>query len=544
MSVTLHIDGHSVEAPVGATIFDCAEKIGVHVPTSCHKQGKCRECLVEVVEGRELLADPTPEELHLSGHFRLSCRAKITASEGELRCHTMRRGRIRVLERLAALPGQPADDRFDPAVRRDGDRILLDGTNIATSTGPIHGLAIDLGTTTVVVNLVDLESGKITATTSFENPQRFGGSNVMARIAYDCDHPGKLLQRTLLGYLGHAIESLPCDNKSIYEIVVAGNTTMRDLFFGLNVHSVGQSPFRSLTEYELLEGKRETTALSVTAKSLRLPIHPAGRVYSLPLIACHVGADTAACLLAIGLARQEKLVAMMDIGTNTELVVGNKDRILAASCPAGPAFEGNGIDAGMPALDGAIERVHIADNGCLQLGIIGPPEGYPEGPQGICGSGLVDILSELRRTGRMTHTGRFTNHEQFLALDPAGLVRFNELDASLLAQAKGANVAGIRIVMKHYGIEMSDLHQFYLAGGFAHHLDLDAARRIGMVPNLGDDKLIQIGNAAIEGATIALRSVSARREIERLCRGIKHIELETDPAFFDLFVQGCLFEPV
>ncbi len=162
---------------------------------------------------------------------------------------------------------------LDPAVTREGDRILIDGVEIARGTGPLHGIAMDLGTTTIVLRLFDLESGEQIADTSFENPQRFGGSDVMARISYDSEHRG-LLMRTLAGYLTRAIEEFPVDPRSIYEMVVVGNSTMRDLFFGQSVYSIGQSPYRSITEIEMAEGKRSTTSLTSTGRRCLLPIHP------------------------------------------------------------------------------------------------------------------------------------------------------------------------------------------------------------------------------------------------------------------------------
>ncbi len=209
------------------------------------------------------------------------------------------------------------------------------------------------------------------ADASLENPQRFGGSDVMSRIRYDTEHRGKLLRRTLAAYLSHAIEEFPVDPRSIYEVVVAGNSTMRDLFFGQSVYSIGQSPYQSITEIEMAAGKRTTTSLTATGRQCLLPIHPEARVYGLPIISGHLGADAAACMLAIDLAHEDRLVAIMDIGTNTELIVGNRHRILAASCPAGPAFEGGAIACGMPGLDGAIESVALGRDGSFRLGVIG-----------------------------------------------------------------------------------------------------------------------------------------------------------------------------
>ncbi|MCZ6795481.1 MAG: ASKHA domain-containing protein [Planctomycetota bacterium] len=537
MPVQLHIDTKTLAAAAGVSLFECAERVGVRVPTSCHKNGKCRECLVEVTEGMACLSPPTPEEKHLGEGFRLACRARIAADSGTLRCHTLRRGEMRIEEEADGVACRLQGT--DPAVRRQGDRVLLDGQEVARSRGPLHGLAVDLGTTTVVVRLIDLETGTIRDARSFENPQRFGGSDVMARIRYDTDHPGRLLQRVLLGYLSHAIEELDGDPETIYEIVVAGNSTMRDLFFGLDVHSIGQRPYRSLVEHELRAGERSTTALTLPAARLRLPVHPRARVYGLPLISGHVGADAASALLATGLADEDHLAVLMDIGTNTELIVGRRGELLAASCPAGPAFEGGLISCGMPGLRGAIESVRIRDDGSVAHRVIGETP-----PQGVCGSGLVDLLSELRRTERMNELGRFTDESSSFPVDAERGLRITEEDISQLAQAKGANVAGLRIGLQRYGVEVDDIEVFYLAGGFGKYLSVDSARRIGLIPNLPDEKIRQVGNTSIEGATLALLSASRRRELEDVVKGVTHVELETDEDFFDHFVDGCQFVPV
>lgn len=536
MSATLTINGQTIEAAPGPSLFDYAERLGVRVPTSCQKQGKCKECMVEVVEGMDCLSTPTEQELHLKGNFRLSCRCSVVAGNGHVRCHTMRRGHMRIERRALGLP---VNTLFDPAVTRDGDRILIDGMEVERSNGPIHGLAMDLGTTTIVVRLINLETGELIADTSFENPQRFGGSDIMARISYDCEHRGRLLMRTLAGYLRHAIEEFPVDPKTIYEMVVVGNSTMRDIFFRQDVYTIGQNPYRSITEIEMAEGKRDTTSLTTTGWRSLLPIHPKARVYGLPIISGHVGADAAACMLAANLGSEDRLVAIMDIGTNTELIMGNKDRILAASCPAGPAFEGGAITCGMPALDGAVEDIAIDNDGTFRLGVIGG-----QAPEGICGSGLVDLLSELLRTGGMTEMGRFGDDVRSIELDAAHGIVFLESDVNELAQAKGANAAGLHVVAGNYGVDFEDIDVFYLAGGFGRHLKPEAARRIGLIPNLADSRIVQAGNAAIEGATIALLSRSKRQDLEELVKRVEHCRLETHPGFFDFFVEGCQFKPL
>jgi uncharacterized 2Fe-2S/4Fe-4S cluster protein (DUF4445 family) len=548
--VAVTINGQTAQAADGTSLFDIGEGLGIQVPTSCRRQGKCKECIVEVTEGMSSLSERTEQEQHLKGNFRLSCQARIMLAGGPrgypacpttegltIRCHTMRRANMRIERHAFGLPlGRKA--LLEPAVTRDGERILIDGEVVDRSTGPIHGIAMDLGTTTIALRLFDLESGEQAADTSLENPQRFGGSDVMARISFDGEHRG-LLMRTLAGYLTRAIAELPVDPRTIYEMVVVGNSTMRDLFFGQNVYSIGQSPYRSITEIEMADGKRTTTSLTSTGRRCLLPIHPQARVYGAPIISGHVGADAAACMLAVNLAHEDRLIAVMDIGTNTELILGNRRRILAASCPAGPAFEGGAIACGMPALDGAIEDVALGSDGAFQLGVIGGTA-----PQGICGSGLVDLLSELLRTHRMNSMGRFEDAGSRITLDAAHDIYFLESDVNELAQAKGANVAGLQVVCSAYGVDFDKIDVFYLAGGFGRHLKVEASRRIGLIPNLPDSRIVQVGNAAIEGASIALLSRSRRRELEELVTRVEHCRLETHPSFFDFFVDGCQFKAV
>jgi uncharacterized 2Fe-2S/4Fe-4S cluster protein (DUF4445 family) len=345
----------------------------------------------------------------------------------------------------------------------------------------------------------------------------------------------------LAGYIGHAVEEFPVDPRSIYEVVVAGNSTMRDLFFRLNVYSIGQNPYRSITELEMESGRRSTTSLSQSASRLGLALHPNARVYGLPIISGHVGADAAADMLAVDVANEERLIALMDIGTNTELILGNKHKILAASCPAGPAFEGGRISCGMPGLPGAIEGIEIDGGGAMRARVIGG--GCAEG---LCGSGLVDLLGELLRQGRMNSLGRFEHDGSRIALEVPSdePIYFSESDVNELAQAKGANVAGLRVVFHNYGVGFEDVDVFYLAGGFGRHLNVESARRIGLIPNIDSKKIVQVGNASIEGASLALLSRGKRAELEGLVRRVTHCRLETHPEFFNFFVEGCQFHPV
>jgi len=238
------------------------------------------------------------------------------------------------------------------------------------------------------------------------------------------------------------------------------------------------------------------------------------------------------------LDRERRTVALMDMGTNTELLLVHEGKCWAASCPAGPAFEGGEISCGSPALDGAVERAHLHTDGHWSMEVLGGKQAT-----GICGSGLVDVLSELLRTERMNSLGRFAGEEERISIDAEERIYIEENDVSLLAQSKGANIAGLNIVLDTCGIDFKDLDIFYLAGGFARHLDVAAAKRIGLIPDIQDEKIHKIGNASIEGATVTLRSVSRRAELERWLRDIKHVELEKHPSFFEYFVEACQFVP-
>jgi len=532
---TVTFDGHAGAAHVGQTLFDWAESAGLYVPTSCQKRGRCRECLVEIEAGAELLSEPSPEERHLEGRFRLACRIRIVAP-GTVRAHTLRRAAMRIETAASGL--SEALQPPDPVVTRDGRHVLLEGAPIGTADGPLHGLAIDLGTTTVALQLYDLESGRLLATQAFENPQRFGGSDVLARIHYDGTHAGQWLRRTLLGYLSRSIAALPVDAATIFHVVVAGNPTMRDLFFGLDVQGLGVLPYQSVTEAARRAGGAATTSLTASAEALRLPLPPEARVYGLPLVGSHVGADAAACLAATGIGEREELCALLDIGTNTEVFLGNRHRLVAASCPAGPAFEGGRVACGMAALDGAIERVRLRDDGSIELRTIGDGP-----PTGICGSGLVDLLAELRRSGRMNEQGRLAEPDAPFVLDAERRLFLEEADVNELAQAKGANAAGLRVLAEALGTRLDRIKHLYLAGGFARHVDVEAACRIGLIPDLPRERIVKVGNAALAGASRVLLSRRCRDDLEALVRRVELVRLEASPHFFDFFVQGCQFTP-
>lgn len=535
----LILNGKRIDIAVGESLLTAIVRAGqaAHsVASSCSGVGRCKECIVQVIAGGDALSEPSEEEAFLRHHsdsewvvHRLACRARITQEDATVRVEAFKR------KLDITVDGRPVEDPFEPWITRDGRNMLCDGRRFADHAGLIHGLAVDVGTTTVVLHLVDLETGQTLDQRAFENPQRFGGSDVIHRISYDGHNHGQL-HRTIIAYLNREIRALPVDRKDIVAVVVAGNPTMRDLFFGLDIQMIGQSPFMSMTQADMLTGRRETTALWAEAAELGLEIHPQARVYGMPLISNHVGADTAAVLATIPHGGAPFMV--IDIGTNTEVVAGCGGRLLAASCAAGPAFEGGRLSCGMAASDGAVTRLRRIDGG-WELGRIG------NGPvRGICGSGLVDILAELRRCEEIDVLGRFDGGQPRVRVSDSPPLYFTRNDASELAQTKAAIGLGQQVLLRHLGIGPRDLGAYYLAGAFANHIDLQNGRRIGLLLPVPEERVVRIGNASVEGAKGVLRSRRCRDRIESLVKRVTHVELEKEPDFFDLFAEMTQLQPI
>ncbi len=528
--------GRTLELVAGKTIFDYADSLRVRVPTSCGRTGECHECIVEIKRGMEALSRPSEPEGFLRDNYRLACQATVVDAAAEVEFAVLRR-QPRILTDSIRREVRP-----DPTVTRNGGDVCSGGERIDGYRGRILGLAIDAGTTTVAINLVDLESHQVLRTASFENPQRFGGSDIMTRISYDEGPFSGELQKVMLSAvnfeIGDMVRRMRLQRRQIYEVVVVGNATMRDLFFGIDVAPIGEKPYKSIIQTELEQGLRETTALNVKARDLGLRVNRAANVYGGPLIGCHVGADVAADLLAVGMDPAAEPCMLVDVGTNTEVVIGDGERMLAASCPAGPAFEGGEVTYGMPGYDGAVESVAI-EGGRANCKTIG---GLP--PRGICGSGLVDLLAELRRTGMMNEMGAFADGSREFLFAPEVGMSLSRADISALAQAKSANFAGQYILLRRFGLPLHRIGRLYLAGGFANYVNTANAVAIGFIADIPSERIVKVGNASLEGATIMLLSQAMRRKMERLARRIEHVELETTSDFFDIFVEGCMMKPM
>lgn len=318
---------------------------------------------------------------------------------------------------------------------------------------------------------------------------------------------------------------------------------MRDILFGLDVQSIGQKPYKSIVEHAYVAGDVATTALLVRAHDVGLRVNGGAKLYGLPLVASHVGGDAAACIEAVGLLDGgSETVMLVDMGTNTEVVLSHEGTMYAASCPAGPAFEGGLVTYGMAAYDGAIESLTLGPDGsAVDYTTIGDAPA-----EGLCGSGLIDLLAELRRIDWISEKGVFTDDRRRFAIDvvPERGITFSKEDASNLAQAKAANYCGQSIVLRTARIGPNDIDALYLAGAFANHVDVANAVRIGLLAPVPQERVAKAGNAAIDGARALLLWKDKRLRLEAAVTDVVHIELETSPDFFDLFVDGSQFKPM
>lgn len=440
---------------------------------------------------------------------------------------------------------------------------VRDGREIVALWPGVHdralGLAVDVGSTTVAAHLCDLASGEVLASAGAMNPQIRFGEDLMSRVSYVMMNPGSTVELTaavreaVAALAAEVARDAGVEPSDILEAVLVGNPVMHHLLLGLDPTELGGAPFALATD--------EALELPATALELAGAIHPQGRCYVLPCIAGHVGADCAAVVLSEGPHLGRDVHLIVDVGTNAEIVLGNADRLLAASSPTGPAFEGAQILAGQRAAPGAIERVRI-DRETLEprFKVIGcdlwsDEPGFDEataaiGVTGICGSGIIEVLAELflagaltadgkidgaaaARSGRIEAEGRTFSYR--LADGPPAL-RITQTDVRAIQLAKAALYAGARLLMDRLGVETVD--RITLAGAFGSHIDVTYAMVLGLLPDCPLDNVSSAGNAAGTGARIALVNSAARREIEAVVRRIEKVETAVEPAFQEHFVAA------
>ncbi|WCJ59745.1 ASKHA domain-containing protein [Fontisphaera persica] len=489
--------GRTVDVEAGTALADVLFPLGVEFP--CGGRGKCRGCRVKLLHGA---LDPTPEEQRLlsaaalAEGWRLSCRHQV---HGPLKLE------------LA---------QWETAILQD--------------ESPFHfvpqeglGIAVDVGTTTLAAQLVDLETGNVLAVRTSLNPQARHGADIMSRVEYALAPEGaQTLTRLIREHLGGMVTDLlgeaGAPPERLRRIALVGNTVMHHLFGGLNLAPLAQFPFEPATD--------GTLVFNPSCLGWNLP--DSVEVAFLPCLGGFVGSDILAGLLATGLPQQEKLSLLVDLGTNGEMVLGNTQGFVCASTAAGPAFEGARITCGMRAAAGAISAV-TASRGALECHTLG---GLP--PRGICGSGLVDAVAAALDLKWIAPSGRLTCGTT-LPLTPS--LHLSQQDVRELQLAKGAIAAGIHLLLGQAGAELSSLHRIWLAGAFGNYISRASARRIGLLP-FPPEKVIPAGNTALRGAKLALfdwKSVLAGYPTLRHLG--RHVSLHECPGFADIYGEAMIF---
>jgi len=599
----------------GSAILDAARDAGVYLDSACGGIGKCGKCKVRIVSGEanalapeELAQIPVREQAQ---GFRLACRARLLSS-----------GTVFVPERTV-LKGQATRKEFtprkialDPAVRtysltRSKDSVApaitpeglkasiekasgagdlsideevrkellslpkvaasgltasvwMDHEVIRVQTGAragAYGVALDIGTTTLALYLVDLGSGKLLASSSATNPQTIFGEDIMSRIAYSVNHPGdgvKKMQHEVVEVINTMIHQVASDKGitplDVVDMTVVGNTVMHHIFLGLAPDRLGFWPFTPTVQ----------TSVNVKARDLGIDMLQSANVHVLPVEAGFVGADNVAVLIAEEPYARDEISLVIDIGTNGELALGNRSRLLSCSCATGPALEGAQIAFGMRAAPGAIERVSIKPETLeVDYKAIGNKGWKSEGspakfkPVGICGSGILDAIAALYRASIIRKNGAFskslntprlrkgTKGQQEFVLAWADETPINQdivitqRDVRQIQLAKAAIHAGCRIMMNRLNVSAPD--RLIIAGAFGMHIDKEKALAIGLLPECDPEHISFVGNAAGHGAYLALLNRGKREEADRIARWTEHIELATEASFQKEFIRGLDF---
>lgn len=596
-----------VEVPAGTTILQAAIAAGVQVESTCGGKGTCGKCLVQL--SPEKLSPPSPVEkkflsqAQLSAGWVLACQRMLQEDtvvnlREQKDAYDRKIGFNPVVEQTSVTPSvrkyllslpKPSTEEQTPdwerllsALDRPGIRFsrpvaaylprvlrrsnfqvtaVLDGDTLLAvepgdTLGRCYGLAVDIGTTTVVVYLLDLNKGTVVASGAVTNPQNAFGADVIARITHAASGPEGLhqLQEKVVGGLNDVIARLCHEHdvrpEEIYQAVVVGNTTMSHLFLGIDPTYLAPAPFIPVFRQ----------AVEVEARELGLNILATGKVIVLPNVAGYVGSDTVGVMLAAGVDRLRGINLIIDIGTNGEIVLVGRGRILTCSTAAGPAFEGAEIKYGMRAAEGAIEGVRISAD--VELDVIAGGK-----PRGICGSGLIDAIAEMYKAGVLDSSGRLASADAQLQKLPP-LVRkrlrkegrgmefvlvwgtdsatgedivLTQKDVRELQLAKGAIMAGARILLREMGVGPEDIDQVLLAGAFGNFIKKESALGIGLLPPVPLQRIVAIGNAAGDGAKMALLSTVERERAVNLARRAEHIELSNTKEFQQEFVKSLSF---
>jgi len=586
----------------GTTLMEAARQAGVVLNAICGGAGTCGACRVRIVDGQ--VTPPTEAEgKALADGFRLACQTRVLSDvrvdippssmafsqraqvEGRERVvefdpsvHAfdvtldpssltdLRADATRLCDALREQHGVTAD-RFDammlrklsPMLREQAwhIRVVTRDSEIIAATpvdGSLLGLAVDIGTTKLAAYLIDLDTGETLGAAGAMNPQIAYGEDVMARISYTMkgEAQAQKLYQVVVDGLNDLAQELCAqagrDTAGIVEAVLVGNTCMHHLVLGLPVAQLGLAPYLAAV----------AAPCDLKARDLGLRLAPGANVYLLPNIAGFVGADHVSMILGIGLHEADEITIGLDIGTNTEISLavggpvlsGGEGRLLSCSCASGPAFEGAHIHDGMRAAPGAIERIRAVDER-IEYQTVGDAP-----PVGLCGSGVLDGIAELRRIGVLRANGAMKsgNHSrvrgtgrgvEFL-LVPAGerdaprdLV-INRQDVNEIQLAKAAIRAGIEVLLEEAGLEVEQVKRVVVAGAFGTYLDVGSALAVGMFPPLPRERFVQVGNAAGIGAKLALVSRRCRRVAEEIARRAEYVELTTHPRFVQVYTTALM----
>jgi uncharacterized 2Fe-2S/4Fe-4S cluster protein (DUF4445 family) len=583
--------GVTVEVAAGDTLLSAISSAAVGLPVDCAGRGTCGKCLVRLGAGE--LSEPTSAELRkvtpekLADGWRLACQARpLTARVSIEVRQTAGRRQILTASQLAHGEARPAVSKqavslpratFDDA-RSDRERVrdelgaaavplsvlrrlpvaLREGRFSATTTmyeGSLvdvepkgsgveaYGAAVDIGTSKIIVYLMDLQKGHLIDQEAIENPQMRHGEDVITRIteALEADSLAELTRLAaegINGTLAKLCARQEISARHVYDMVVVGNTAMHHLALGLSPAGLTGAPFAPALD----------EPISVRAADLGVAMNPEGRVYFMPPIAGFVGSDCLAVIAATHLEAKRLPAMAVDIGTNTEIALVKDGKVWVTSCASGPAFEGYQITCGMKASEGAIERVDFTSSGHpLAIRTIGGLA-----PTGICGSGVVDILAGLVASRVVDGTGLMQPHERvrraasgleyLLAEGDHGDIVFTQRDVRALQLAKGAIATGWRLLLANVGLAPEDLRHVFVAGAFGNYLGLDNALSVGLLPRIAKDRIAFVGNAAGVGAQMALIDVRQRERIAELRRRITFLELATHPQFHEIFMLEMGFE--
>ncbi len=596
-SVHFQPDDITVVIHEGATLLEAAEQAGIILTTPCGGAGRCGKCKVHLMpSGKEVLACRFTIQHNLEISIPNSSRFfQQQILEHGIRHQAKLEPSVRKIYLKGPFQGSEAfckelSSILDcPLVIQDETNSLLDEWNWHNSAGTtavvvyrqsdglppeapcccltaieqgntsdtLYGLAVDIGTTTVVARLIDLRTGDSKATASYGNPQVKFGADVISRITHSEKENGKKqLNESIISCLNELIDkasvSAGIQKNDLYEVVAAGNTTMNHLLLNYPVTQLGQAPYRA---YSLLPANRRPSEMG-------LQINPAGNIHTIANIAGFVGSDTVAAALACQLDASDEGTLLVDIGTNGEIVLAANKQIIAASCAAGPALEGAGITFGSRAQVGAIERVLLNDEQ-IDVDVIGGVA-----PSTLCGSGLIDAAAVLLNIGILHETGRFLEPEE---LNPSihkhirdRLIKIDHMPAFVLAGklngkkwenavfltqkdirqfqlAKAAIHAGIQLLLKKACLKPSDIHKLLLAGAFGNYIQKENAVRIGLLPQIPLERIHFVGNAAGTGAEMVLISRQARESAMKLAKTIQYLEIAHQVEFQTVFSESLLF---